>query len=372
MNTTITHTITIEYEQDQHLRGEHMNTIERRKLGRSGLTVPAMGVGTWSWGDTRWWNYGQSHTQQDIVQAYRTSLDAGFTFFDTAEIYGDGASEHLLGERYREDGRPITIASKFAPPLTRFSRVARQRSSARSLLQALDQSLERLGVPCIDLYQIHTLSPVLKVDDLMDVLAEAVQAGKVRAVGVSNYNAAQMRQAHARLARYGIPLASNQVRYSILHRYPETNGVLDACRELGVALIAYSPLEQGILTGKYRNPDISMPTNTRRMLSLFLRLDMTGDTKGALPAWQRLFSTPRVMQRERIEPLFVVLEEIAHAHEKTIAQVALNWLLSKDECIIPLAGAKNARQVHENAGALGWRLTSEEHARISQAEIATR
>ena len=207
MNTTITHTTTIEHEQEQHLRGEHMNTIEHRKLGQSGLTVPAMGVGTWSWGDTRWWNYGQSHTKPDIIQAYRTSLDAGFTFFDTAEVYGDGASEHLLGERYREDGRPITIASKFAPPLTRFSRVARQRFSARSLLQALDQSLERLGVPSIDLYQIHTPSPVLKVDDLMDVLAEAVQAGKVRAVGVSNYSAAQMRQAHARLARYGIPLA---------------------------------------------------------------------------------------------------------------------------------------------------------------------
>ena len=148
--------------------------------------------------------------------------------------------------------------------------------------------------------------------------------------------------------------------------------MLDACWELGVALIAYSPLEQGILTGKYRSPDSSMPANTRRMLSLFLRLDMTGDTKGVLPTWQRLFSTPRVMQREKIEPLFVVLEEIARAHEKTIAQVALNWLLSKDEWIIPLAGAKNARQVHENAGALGWRLTSEEHTRMSQAEIATR
>ena len=372
MNMIITYTNSIEHAQNQPLRGENMNTIEQRKLGTSGLIVPAMGVGVWSWGDTTWWNYGQSHARQDIAQAYRTSLDAGFTFFDTAEVYGDGASERLLGEQYREDGRPITIASKFAPPLTRFSRAARQRSSARSLLQALDQSLERLGIACIDLYQIHTPSPVLKVDDLMDVLAEAVQAGKVRAVGVSNYSAAQMRQAHARLARYGIPLASNQVRYSLLHRYPETNGVLDACRELEVALIAYSPLEQGILTGKYRGADVSMPANTRRMLSLFLRLDLTGDTRGSVSAWRRLFSTPRVMQREKIEPLFVVLEEVAHAHEKTVAQVALNWLLTKDECVIPIPGAKNARQARENAGALGWRLTPEEHARISQAEVATR
>ncbi|HLZ57349.1 MAG TPA: aldo/keto reductase [Ktedonosporobacter sp.] len=350
----------------------HTSPIEQRPLGKSGIVVPTLGIGIWSWGDTMWWNYGQSHTQEDIIQAYRTSLDAGLSFFDTAEIYGSGASERLLGERYREDGRPIVIASKFAPPLTRFSRAARERSSARSLLQALDQSLKRLGVSCIDLYQIHTPSPVLKVDDLMDVLAEAVQAGKVRAVGVSNYSAAQMRQAHTRLARYGIPLASNQVRYSLLHRYPETNGVLEACRELEVALIAYSPLEQGILTGKYRSADVAMSANTRRMLSLFLRLDVPGDTKGSVPVWRRLFTTPRVLQRQKLEPLFVVLEEIAQAHEKTIAQVALNWLVSKDECIIPIPGAKNARQARENAGALGWRLTREEHERISRGEVATR
>jgi aryl-alcohol dehydrogenase-like predicted oxidoreductase len=155
-------------------------------------------------------------------------------------------AERLPGECRRRDGRPITIASKFAPPLTRASRAGRARSSARSLLEALDHSLERLGIECIDLYQLHTASPVLKVDHLMDALAEAVQAGKVRAVGVSNYSASQMRQAYAHLASYGIPPASNQVWDSLLHRYPETNGVLDTCRELNVALMAYSPLEQGI------------------------------------------------------------------------------------------------------------------------------
>ena len=349
-----------------------MIQIDQRKVGASGLVVPALGVGVWSWGEAGWWNYGKKHTRDDVIQAYRTCLDAGFTFFDTAEIYGHGESERLLGECRRLDGRPITIASKFAPPLTRYSRVGRARSSARSLLEALDHSLERLGVEYIDLYQIHTASPVLKVDDLMDALAEAVQAGKVRAVGVSNYSASQMRQAYAHPASYGIPLASNQVRYSLLHRYPETNGVLDACRELNVALIAYSPLEQGILTGKYRSGEVSMSSNTRRMLSLFLRLDIPGDTKGEVSAIRRWFSTPRVLRREKIEPLFVVLEEIAHAHAKTIAQVVLNWLVTKDACIIPIPGAKNAQQATENAGAVGWRLTEAEHARISQAEVATR
>lgn len=338
--------------------GVYMLTIDQRYLGASELVIPALGAGVASWGDKQT-GYGTSHTREDILQAYRLCLDSGLNFFDTAEPYE--ASECLLGECRKVDGRPILIASKFAPPLTRFSR-------KRSLLEALDQSLERLSVESIDLYQIHWPSPRLKIGELMDALAEAVRTGKVRAVGVSNYSAPLMRQAHAHLARYGIPLASNQVRYNLLHRYPETNGVLDACRELHVALIAYSPLEKGILTGKYRGKGTPEP----RQLNIFHRLDPFGDTRGSVPALRRLLSTPRVLQRERLEPLFVVLEEVAHTHAKTIAQVALNWLLMKDEHIIPIPGAKNGRQASENAGALGWSLTEEEHARISLAEVATR
>jgi aryl-alcohol dehydrogenase-like predicted oxidoreductase len=346
-----------------------MIKVDQRKLGASDLVVPALGVGVWSWGDKSIWGYGKSYTRADIDQAYRFCLDAGLTFFDTAEMYGGGESERLLGACRREDGRPITIASKFAPPIARFSRT---RKDARSLLTALDQSLERLGIECIDLYQIHFPSPLLKVDALMDVLAEAVQAGKVRAVGVSNYSASMMRQAHARLAQHGIPLASNQVHYSLLYRFPESNGVLEACRELNVALIAYSPLEQGVLSGKYRS-GITKQSFARRLLSGFApRFDPFGETRGVISPSQRLLHGPRDMRPERLEPLFVVLEEIAHAHGMTIAQVALNWLVSKDECVIPIPGAKNVKQATENAGALGWRLTDEEHTRISRMEIATR
>ncbi|HLZ63177.1 MAG TPA: aldo/keto reductase [Ktedonosporobacter sp.] len=346
-----------------------MISIDQRSLGASGLVVPALGIGIWSWGDKTIWGYGGSYTRDDITQAYHSCLDAGLNFFDTAEMYGSGESERLLGECRREDGRPIIVASKFAPPLSRFSRT---RSSARSLLKALDNSLARLGIECIDLYQIHFPSPLLKVDDLMDVLAEAVRAGKVRAVGVSNYSASMMRQAHSRLASHGIPLASNQVHYSLLHRYPETNGVLETCRELDVALIAYSPLEQGTLTGKYRTRDASTPFSRRLIQSIGGRLDPFGDTRGSLTMTQRLLSGSRTKQREKLEPLFVVLEEIARAHEKTIAQVALNWLITKDEHVIPIPGAKNARQARENAGALGWHLTAAEHTRISQAEFDSR
>jgi aryl-alcohol dehydrogenase-like predicted oxidoreductase len=338
-----------------------MIQIEQRKLGASVLVVPALGIGTMSWGE-RMMGYGKTHTREDVTQAYRACLDAGLNFFDTAEGYGMGENERLLGACRSRDDRPAIIATKYAP--ASFFAPLPTRLSPRALLGALDRSLQRLGVEHIDLYQIHFPTSPGMVAALMDVLTEAVQTGKVRAVGVSNYSASLMRQAYARLARHGIALASNQVHYNLLHRYPETNGVLDACRELNVSLIAYSPLEQGILTGKYRTTPQSKPLMLRLIEAISPR-DPFGEMKGA-PYGRR------DLRPEKLEPLFVVLEEISHAHEKTIPQVALNWLLTKDPCILPIPGAKNARQAHQNAGALGWRLTEEEHARISQAEVASR
>ena len=315
-----------------------MLQLDQRQLGASGIVVPPMGVGVWSWGDKGFWGYGQDYHREDITQAFKACLDAGLNFFDTAELYGSGESERILGECIREDGRPAIIASKFTPYPNRLS--------ARSLLKALDASLERLNVQTIDLYQIHWPYTFIGFEALMDALAEAVRSGKVRAVGVSNYGADLMRRAHARLARYDIPLASNQVHYSLLYRKPEKNGVLDACRELNVALIAYSPLEQGLLTGKYR-------------IVAGQAISVTGPRR-----FTRAF---RTSQRRRIEPLLQTMENIATAHSKTIGQVALNWLLSKDGCIIPIPGAKNVRQARENAGALDWRLTAEEFRQIDLA-----
>lgn len=338
-----------------------MIPIEQRKLGASEIVVPALGIGTMSWGE-RMMGYGKTHTHDDVKEAYRACLDAGLNLFDTAEGYGMGENERLLGECRSQDDRPAIIATKYAPA-SLFAPTP-TRLSPRALLKSLDRSLQRLGVERIDLYQIHFPTSPNRVDALMDVMAEAVQAGKVRAVGVSNYSASLMRQAHARLARHGIALASNQVHYNLLHRYPETNGVLDACRELNVALIAYSPLEQGTLSGKYRATPQSRSV-TLRFIEAISPRDPFGEMKGA-PYGRR------DLRSEKVEPLFVVLEEIAKAHEKTIAQVALNWLLTKDVCIIPIPGAKNARQASQNVGALGWRLTEDEQSRISQAEIASR
>jgi aryl-alcohol dehydrogenase-like predicted oxidoreductase len=315
-----------------------MIQVDQRQLGAPGIVVSPLGVGVWSWGDKSFWGYGKDYNRVDITQAYKACLDAGLNFFDTAEMYARGESERILGECILEDGRPVVIASKFAP--------LPNRLSARSLFKALDASLERLNVKTIDLYQIHWPYTIIGVNALVDALAEAVRSGKVRAVGVSNYGADLMRRAHARLARHDIPLASNQVHYSLLYRKPEKNGVLDACRELNVALIAYSPLEQGLLTGKYR-------------VVAGQAISFTGP--------RRFSRTFRKSQRRKIEPLLQTMEEIAKAHSKTIGQVALNWLLSKDDCIIPIPGAKNVRQASENAGAIGWRLTKEEFERIDLA-----
>ena len=160
--------------------------------------------------------------------------------FDTAAMYSGGASERRLGELTHD--KDVLIASKF-PGSFNFR--------TENFPKELDASLRRLGRSSVDLYQHHFPSNRVSIPELMQLLADAVEAGKVKAVGVSNYSAEQMRIAHAALAKRGIPLASNQVEYSLLHRQPEVNGVLDACRELGITLIAYPPLAMGALTGKY-------------------------------------------------------------------------------------------------------------------------
>ena len=229
-----------------------MDKIELRKLGKSGLSVPALGIGTDSWGE-KLLGYGKKYGRDDLYEVYCACLDAGLNFFDTAEGYAKGESERMLGGFHRQDGRPIIIATKFDNP----NIFSPSSKSSDSLLKSLDASLKRLDAECIDLYQIHYPVPKNKLDGYMNVLAAAVESGKVRAVGVSNFNAALMRQAHASLAGYGIPLASNQVSYNLLMRYPENNGVLEACRKLDVALILCIPLALGILTGKYRHGAVS-------------------------------------------------------------------------------------------------------------------
>jgi aryl-alcohol dehydrogenase-like predicted oxidoreductase len=304
-------------------------------IGRTDLRVTPIGLGTWQWGDG-YWRYGGEYGQSDVEEAYRVSREAGIDFFDTAEIYGRGKSESILGALVARDQGPVVVATKFAPYPSRWT--------ARHVGQALDASLKRLGMPRVDLYQIHWPYTLMRIDMLMNTLADQVEAGKVRAVGVSNYSARQMRQAHAVLARRGLPLASNQVHYSLLHRAPEQSGVLAACRELEVRLIAYSPLEQGILTGKYHH-GAQPPGGTRSMRGAY----RPSALRASLPLIQRL-------------------ETIGTAHGgKTPSQVALNWLIRRGA--LPIPGAKTATQAAANAGTCGWDLTDEEFAQLDTLKI---
>jgi aryl-alcohol dehydrogenase-like predicted oxidoreductase len=279
--------------------------------------------------------YGGAHGTEEERRAFDVSVAEGVTLFDTAEMYSGGASERRLGEL--ASGHDVLIATKFPPKI--FSRT-------ESMPKELDASLARLGRTSVDLYQHHFPSGRVSIPRLMDLMADAVIAGKVKAIGVSNYSAEQMRIAHAALARRSIALASNQVQYSLLHRQPEVNGVLDACRELGVTLIAYQPLASGALTGKYQAGD--RPTGLRRFMGHF-----------------------RGKGLEAVAPVIALLREIAARYSKSPAQVALRWLI-ENEIVLPIPGAKNGRQAAENAGALTFSLTQAEIEALNQATLAWR
>ena len=305
---------------------------EQVTLGPTDIRISPLGIGAWSWGDRFYWGYGRSYTEADIRAAFDAAVAAKINLFDTAEVYGFGQSERLLGRFAKASGQPVIIASKFMPLPWRLGRL--------SLAAALRGTLARLGVESVDLYQMHWPSPPIAIETWMDAMADAVQAGLVRAVGVSNYNVDQLRRAHAALAKRGVPLASNQVHYSLLQRQPEQSGLLEACRERDVTFIAYSPLAQGLLTGKY-SADSPPPGLWRARRTGRKRLG-------------------------QIEPLIASLRQIGEARDgKNPAQVALNWTICKGT--VPIPGAKNGRQAEENAGALGWRLTEEEVATLDAA-----
>ena len=317
-----------------------MNTTP---LGGSDLQAPRLGVGAMTWGDAKGLArlhpakiaYGGAHGFDEEKLAFESSVAVGVTLFDTAAMYSGGASERRLGELAR--GQDVLIASKFPGGFT---------FRAEGFPKELDASLARLGRDSIDLYQHHFPSNRVSIPKLMELLADAVAAGKVKAVGVSNYSALQMREAHAALARRGIQLASNQVEYSLVHRQPETNGVLDACHELGVTLIAYSPLGMGALTGKYSATQKA--SGLRRILPNF--------NKKAMNA---------------VQPVVELLRQIGERYSKTPSQVALRWLIENPQ-VLPIPGAKNSKQAMDNAGALTFSLTADETEALNQATLAWR
>ncbi len=218
----------------------------------------------------------------EVEAAFKTSLDSGVNFFDTAEVYGNGLSEELLGQFLKKTTQPVQIATKFGP--------LPWRITGKSVSDALSASLKRLQVEQIALYQVHwPFTFLLSQETLMNALADEVKQGRIQAVGVSNYSAEQMREAHKILAARGVPLATNQVRYSLLSRQVEKQGIVSAARSLGVTILAYSPLAQGLLTGKYTAQE--QPTGARKMDSRF--------SKSGIEKIELVMSTLRKMGKKR-------------------------------------------------------------------------
>jgi aryl-alcohol dehydrogenase-like predicted oxidoreductase len=316
-------TVILSYNQQNPIGGRMTEVGSETRF----LHAIEMGLGTSQWGGRVKWQYGQSFTEDDIHAAFNISTEEGIQFVDTAEIYGSGVAERLLGKFIKETEQPVLIATKYFPYPWRLS--------TESIVYALKNSLERIGVDGVDLYQVHWPTPLMSVDRLMDGMAECIKQGLTRTTGVSNFNQSRMLTAYSALARQNMQLASNQVHYSLLNRSVEKNGLLARCKELGVRMIAYSPLEQGLLTGKY---DINnRPPGTR-----------AGTLSGLLP---------------KIGPLIKLMTTIGQDHGgKSNSQVALNWIIHKGA--LPIPGAKNIKQAQENAGALGWKLTDNEVARL--------
>jgi aryl-alcohol dehydrogenase-like predicted oxidoreductase len=305
--------------------------MEKLIIGKSNIETTPVGVGTMPWSNSSMWGYGSKLGLEEARTAFQASLEAGVDFFDSAEIYGFGQSERVLGKLVGTTSQPVYVASKYAPMPWRFT-----NSQVRG---ALEKSLDRLGLDHLDLYQVHFPGGWIKIENLMEALADAVEAGLTRYIGVSNYNLEQMRRAHAALAKRGIPLVSNQVEYSLVQQAPRTNGLLEACQEMDITLIAYSPLGRGALTGKYRPG--KAPQDARRFYGQFKQDKL-----------------------EQLAPLLDAMEEIGQANGgKSVAQVALNWL-ARQPNVFPIPGAKNAHQAQDNAAAIDWTMSDEEAQRL--------
>jgi len=310
---------------------------DRIPLAGSSIAIPPMGVGTWAWGDKATWGmggYDASLTEATIRDAWEASIDAGVVLFDTAEVYGGGESERIIGRLLAEDPSrraDVVIASKFMPSPWKLD-------VEKHLVTAARASVERLGVDAIDLYQIHGPISLRSKGALAEALAAAQAEGLVRAVGVSNYSVKETRRIDAALRERGLRLASNQIECSLLRTMPERVGLLACCRELGVVPLAYSPIGQGRLTGKYSaaNP----------------------------PPKNRSFSAHPM---EQVDAIVAVLRRVGTAHDRTPSQVALAWTIAKGT--VPIPGAKNRAQAEDNAGAVGWSLTDDEVAELDAVAL---
>ncbi len=303
------------------------------------LNLSVMGCGTWAWGNRLLWGYDRRMDGQ-LQQVFDLCVSNGVTLFDTGDSYGtgrlNGQSEKLLGKFSQEysgvNRDKICLATKLA--------AYPWRLTPNSMVRAGKASIARMGR--VDLAQIHWSTANYfpwQEWQLLDGLAKLYAEGLVKGVGLSNYGTKRLKQVYQKFSDYGIPLATLQVQYSLLSTYPVTElGIKDTCDELGIKLIAYSPLCLGILTGKYTEPS-TYPQGIRGLL------------------FKRLVPEAR--------SLLNCLSAIAESRQKTMSQVAINWCICKGA--IPIPGAKNIEQARDNIAAQNWRLDAGEIAELDRS-----
>lgn len=310
-----------------------------RRLGRTDAELSPIGLGCWQFSEGFGiiGGYWPALPQDVVNELVAKSLAGGITWFDTAEAYGAGRSEQSLARGLVAAGKKpgeVFVATKWTPG-PRF---------ASSIKATIGERLAKLSPFSIDLHQVHQPYSLSTVEAEMDAMADLVADKKIRFVGVSNFNEKQMRRAHAALQKRGLVLASNQVKYSMLDRRIERNGVLAAAKELGVTVIAYSPLEQGLLSGKFHH-DPSLIKNA--------------------PGPRRLMPRFRPSGLAKSRPLIDELEKVAQAHSVTASQVALSWLVSfHGDTVVAIPGATKAKHVEENVGAMRLSLSKDELERL--------
>jgi aryl-alcohol dehydrogenase-like predicted oxidoreductase len=312
--------------------------LQKRPLGKTDLEVTPIGLGVmqFSGGDGLSGMMFPTLSQEKKNTIIKAALDGGINWFDTAEMYGRGNSERGLVDALkvaRVEDEEVIIGTKWFPIFR----------TARNIPVTIEDRLHFLEGYTIDLYMVHQPWGFSTPEDEMDAMADLVEAGKIRAVGVSNFNVDQMTRAHKALEKRGLPLSVNQVEYSLIRRNIETDGVLDAAKDLGVTIVAWGPLGSGILSGKFhRDTEI---------------LDRT-------PAFRRLRMRRQI---EKTRPIVNALEKIAVKYEVTAAQVALNWLIhAHGDAVVAIPGASDDNQAAESAAAMHFRLSEDEIAQLDE------
>jgi len=311
--------------------------MKKRILGTSGLDVSAIGFGCMGLN----FSYGHALSHQDGVTLIRQAVERGETFFDTAEVYGPFTNEEIVGDALRPVRDQVVIATKFGFNIVD-GKMQGMNSRPEHIRATCDASLKRLGIEVIDLLYQHRVDPDVPIEEVAGAVKDLIAAGKVRHFGLSEPGAQTVRRAHAVQ-----PVAALQNEYSLWTRGPETNGILEACEELGIGLVAYSPLGKGFLTGAMSRGTTIGENDFRRLLPRF---------------------TPEAMEKN--QALIDLLVGIAGTKGATPAQIALAWLLAQKPWIVPIPGTTKLSRLEENLAAADLVLSAGELSQIDTALAA--